>query len=136
MFSTLLTFLGLVNVTRLRGQVDHCTSVSVFSPEWLAFKDTIDLFNDLSIRYSLYGESVISWYNDCSLGESVHFAIDPSSNVSLLRTNLITSMWYPVEDGWKKYGRTVHFVALPFECTEQRWNGLMFNVPKDYLSMV
>lgn len=140
MFYRVLAFLGFVNTTRFRGSVDHCISISVFSPEWQSFKQSVELLNDLNIRYTLYGESVKSWYNDCSLGDSVHFALDPSSNMDLFRTNLITSMWYPVDlinNIWKKYGRTVEFVVTPVGTTErQRWNGLYFNVPKDSLSMV
>ena len=139
MLSKVLAFLGFVNTTRSGGVVDHCISVSVFSPEWQSFKQSVELFDDLDIRYMMYGESVKSWYNNCSLGDSVHYAIDPSSNMDLLRTNLITSMWYPVDlaNTWKKYGRTVEFVVTPVGRTERlRWNGLYFNAPEDYLSMV
>ena len=138
MFYTLLTFLGLVNVTRLRGNVDQCTSVSVSSPEWHSFKDAVTVLNNLGIRYSLFGDSAKYWYNNCSLGDTMHFAIDPSADVALLKFNLVTSMWYPVDNAWKKYGRTAEFVTMPLGYTERhRWNGLYIQVrmPSD-MSMV
>ena len=34
------------NQTRIRGVPDRCIDVSVFSQEWLDFKEPLELFND------------------------------------------------------------------------------------------
>ena len=130
------------NQTRMRGMPDRCTSISIFSQEWLDFKEPLEMFNGLGTEYSLRGDSVLAWYRDCALLKTLEIDIARHSyDAHIIQINLVLLGWSLTKRSshrhvvlgelWTKGDRhiVIRIADTMFAHTRVRWNGLHFHVP-------
>ena len=130
------------NQTHMRGVPDRCIDVSVFSQEWLDFKEPLELFNDLGLDYTLRGGSVLAWYRDCALTKTLQVDIASRSfHAHVVQINLAVMNWdlsrrstlhrVVVEEEWTKGDSqiVISMVDALIPKKKVRWNDLYFYVP-------